>query len=394
MSLRDQPAQHLRPEEDNEAIVIDWRKVLQFFLGYYRYLLVGTFGGMLLGLAVSFGFQSYEIRLFLPNVFKAEFSNYRELTLGWTSRARELVRQDLLSPVDKARFERFSSERWWNQHIIPVYSLSKTDLKDRVGVGDIKSTTIIGLQLGILTKGDVEGSNELLLLRQFIYSAYAYTQTRNLIKTYEQESLSSLAVLNKEMNLLEVSLADAKRRSIHLEELQKRYPSSTLIVNQMVDPKDEVAKFLPVTTQLVAAKNDLFVINERLTRLRERKTQAKFMEQFLSEAKPILLHEQDGLKLISHLLEIVSNLRKGVAPNDLYPSVVLNRIQVDFMNIQTPLRPSFNEPPTITIISNLSLSKSVALGFFGGSFLALLICLGLYFWPSFKRAIAKAQQMD
>lgn len=393
MSLRDQPAQHLRPEEDNEAIVIDWGKVLQFFLGYYRYLLIGAFGGLLLGLAISFGFQSYEIRLVMPNVFKAEITNYRELVLDWTNRAQEFAKQKSLAPADEVRYRSFASQQWWNQHITPLYAVSKGDIKDRVGSVDSKGSVILALQVKLSEENVSAGTEEIFHIRHFIYSAYAYNQTRNLIKIYEEESLSSLANIDKDTNLNEIKLADLKRKITHLEELQKRYPSSGVVSNQVIELKDGVAKYFPITTQLIATKNDLFAINENLSQLRERKKQIKLAEQFLSDAKPILIQEQDGLKLITRLLEVVAILRKALSSNDLYLNAVLDRIQVELLNIQTPLLPSFNDPPTPTIISTLRLSKSVAFGFFGGGFLALLICLGLYFWPSLKRAIAKAQQV-
>ena len=56
MSLRDQTHQNARPDEVNEAIMIDWSKALQFLLDYYRYLVIGALGGALLGLAISIGF--------------------------------------------------------------------------------------------------------------------------------------------------------------------------------------------------------------------------------------------------------------------------------------------------------------------------------------------------
>jgi len=399
MSLRDQPAQHFRPEEDNEAIVIDWRKVLQFFLIYYRYLLIGAFGGVLLGLAVSFGFQSYEIRLVLPNVFKAEVTNYRELLLDWTNRAQEIARQKSLAPADEVRYRSFASQQWWNRHVTPLYAVNKVDLKDRVGTVDSKGSGILALELKLSEQNISAGTEDIFHFRHFIYSAYAYKQTHNLIKSYEQESLSSIATIDKDTNLNEIKLADTKRKISHLEELQKRYPSSGVVNNQVIESrdsaaKDSAAKYLPITTQLIATKNDLFAINERLSQVRERKKQIKLIEQFLSEAKPILMQEQDGLKLITRLLEAVANLRKALSSNDLYLNSALDLIQGELLNIQTLLLPSFNDPPAPTIISTLHISKSIALGFLGGSFLALLICLGLYFWPSFKRAIAKAQEME
>ena len=373
--------------------MIDWSKALRFLLGYYRYLLIGAFGGALLGLAISIRFQSYEIRLILPNVFKAEVAIYRELVLDWTNRAQELAKQKALAPADEARYRSFASQLWWNQHITPLYAVSKLDLKDRVGSNDSNGSAILALQVKLSAESTSAGSEEIVHLRHFIYSAYAYNQTRNLLKIYEQESLNSLATVNKETNFFEIKLADTRRQIAHLEELQKRYPGSGFVSNQ-IESKDGVAKYLPIVTQLIATKNDLFAINESISQLRERNRQAKLMEQFLGDAKPLIIEEQDGLKLITRLLEVVADLRKALAPNDLYLNATLDRIQVDLLKIKTALLPSFNDPPAPTIVSTLRISKSVAFGFFGGGLFALLVCLGLYLWPVFKRAMAKAQQMD
>jgi hypothetical protein len=395
MSLRDQPAQNLHLEEKNEVIVIDWFKVLQFLLGYYRYLLIGAFGGALLALAISVGFRSYDIRLVVPNIFNTDITNYRELVIAWAERARELAKQDSLPPADRANYERLSNQLGNDRHITPIYSILKSDLKNGMGTVDPKSQLILGLQLSISAQGIDEGIKELLLFRQFLYSARTYILTRKLLINYETENLLSLSEIGKEVNKTEIALFTAKRQLVHLEDLQKRYPSSTIVANQILDLTESGAKYLPIATQLIAVRNDVFTLNEFLAQLHEKTRQTKLMGQFLSEAKPIMDQEQDGLKLITRLLEVVANLRKALSPNDLYLSGTLNGIQSELLTIQTQFLLSLNDPnqPT-TIITTLRIAKSVALSFFGGGLLALLICLGLYFWPSAKRAMAKTEQMD
>jgi hypothetical protein len=289
------------------------------------------------------------------------------------------------------RYERFSNQIWINQHIIPVYSITNSDLKARVGIIEPMGKSIIGMQLKISTKDIDEGNKELLLLRQFIYSASTYDQVSSLLQSYEQKNMLSLAQISKEMNTKEISLVFKKRELVHLEGLHKSYSGSTPVANQVIDPKDSAAKYLPIITQLIAVKNDIFALNEALVQLHNKNRQSKFVGQFLREVKPILIQEQDGLNLTIRILEVAANLQKALSPNDQYLNETLNAIQIELLSIQSPLLLSANELPMPTIIPTLNISKSVALGFFGGGLLALLICLGLYSWPGLKRVIAKAQ---
>lgn len=103
----------------------------------------------------------------------------------------------------------------------------------------------------------------------------------------------------------------------YLEELLKRFPGNAGLNQQVIDIKDADAKYLPITTQIIAVNNDINRNKEQLMRLNDRLNQLFLIKLFLVEALPLAATELDGILLSKSLLSIEEKLRKGLPATDI-----------------------------------------------------------------------------
>jgi len=152
------------------------------------------------------------------------------------------------------------------------------------------------------------------------------------------------------------------------------------MTNQPMDIKDSSAKFLPITTQLIAVNLDIAAKKEKLSRLNNDRNQLAIMGSFLSQAQPVVSKNFDGLSAVAELMQIEASLRKSLQPSDLSQIVKLNDINSDLVKIQNTFT-TLLEQPTIINTSKPRYLKYAAGGLFFGFFLALLgsFCSAIWF---------------
>ena len=173
-----------------------------------------------------------------------------------------------------------------------------------------------------------------------------------------------------------------------LEDLHKRFPGGNNTSNQVFDLKDSVAKYLPLTTQIIAVNDDINQSKEKLQRLRDRINQIALTKTFLEEASPLAEKIFDGILLIDSLLAIETKLRAKLPKEDLNQQVVLDQLRSQLISIKTLFTKnlSANAAPTV---SKTSVIKSMAGGLAGAFFLMLLVLLGQRVRVSIKSGGAK-----
>jgi hypothetical protein len=381
----------LSREEDSDSIQIDLWKIVDFFIQQYLFLGLGASIGLFLGLLAWFSLSTYKVEVIVPNQW-GEIVNLRTLEASWTSVAREISVESGLSSEDQSFYTTLSSTAWWKKTIRPNYALTKADLKDLVGFQEVKGVTIINLELSWSGKNSDWIEKQLLKTVEFMRFASSYTAIRNIITKYETEIFTASAVIEKDLHVAQLGLVFANRRLSNLEDLQKRFPGNSLVVNQMLDLKESGAKYLPISNQIIAAKSDIFATQESIKQLQTRLEQAQLLSQFVSQARPLMIaKERNGIKLAEQLLAIEAQLRATIAPDHLSQLVALDRIRVDLINVQTQFKNMGDQPLLPVIQRNSSWVVASAGGLLGGFFIALIICLGLQYWPALKVRLHSAK---
>jgi hypothetical protein len=179
------------------------------------------------------------------------------------------------------------------------------------------------------------------------------------------------------------------QRAKALEELHKRFPGNASISGQVVDPKDSGAKYLPISTQIIAVNSDINQSKENLQRLRDRLAQIALIKTFLDEASPLAEKSFDGLALDAELLKIEGQLRTKLAKDDVRGQEILDQLHAQLLQVQARFTKGLEANTAPTSSGKKGMIKSTAGGFAAAFFLMLMALLGQKVWVGIKSGGAK-----
>jgi hypothetical protein len=210
-----------------------------------------------------------------------------------------------------------------------------------------------------------------------------------MLNGYEGEVISAAGEIQKKITSTKIEMGYQQQRAKSLEELYKRYPTNSSAGQQVVDPKESGAKYLSITTQIIAANNDINQSKELLNRLEDRLAQLALTKSFLDEALPKVEMTFDGLVLDKELLAIEGALRTKIGKDDPKQQEILDQIRSQLLMIQARFTKGLEANTAPTSSGKKGMLKSAIGGLAGGFFLVLLLLLGQRLWTSIKSGGAK-----
>ena len=284
-------------------------------------------------------------------------------------------------------FKTLASETWWQRNVKPSFALSKADIKDLAGVGkDLEqaSTTIINFTLDATGSSKAEAIDNVKTAANFMRTGSAYLQLRNLINSYEGSVISSEADVEKLITSTEIEMIYQLQRAKNLENLYKRLPNNSNVNQSVVDPKDSGAKYLSISTQIVAVNNDINQSKENLQRYSARLAQIKVIKGFIEKANPLLGQTFDGLVLVQQLLEVEQLVRSELVKGDIKKQEVLDEIRASLYTVQARFTRGLEAATAPKSSGKKGMIKTTAGGLAGAFFLMLLVLLGQRVWVSIK----------
>ena len=288
-------------------------------------------------------------------------------------------------------YKALANEQWWQKNVIPSYAISKADTKDLASISkdlDAASTTILSLTLTADGPTKEQSLDNVRAAAKFLRTGGAYLQIRNILNSYEGETISSVADIQKKITTTEIEMGYQVQRAKNLEDLHKRFPGTSAAGQQVVDPKDSGAKYLPISTQIIAINNDINQSKENLARLRERLGQIALIKTFLDEAIPLAEKSFDGLALDSELLKVEEKLRAKLAKDDANSQEILDQLHAQLLQVQARFTKGL-EANTAPTSKKTGMIKAAAGGLAAALILMLLVLLGQRVWTNLKSGGAK-----
>lgn len=270
---------------------------------------------------------------------------------------------------------------------MPSYAISKADVKDLGVLGkdfDSASTTILSFTLSAGGPSKEKSIDAVKAAVKFLRTGGAYLQLRNILNGYEGETISAAAEIQKKMTTAQIEMGYQQQRAKSLEDLYKRYPSNSSGGQQVIDPKESGAKYLSITTQIIAVNSDINQSKENLQRLRDRLAQLALTKEFLDEALPLAQTTFDGLALDNELLAVEAKLRAKIGKDDPKQQEILDQIHAQLLMNQARFTKGLeaNTPPTSS--GKKGMIKSIAVGLAAAFFLMLVALLGQQVWRNIK----------
>jgi hypothetical protein len=384
--VRDSYYQDIQKKE-NEISLYD---IFDFLTDAWKRLAIATIVGGILGFTSWYFLGSYQAESVLQNHSNSNTNtNTNTNTNGLDLLSWMIIQKNLpnlaaqivvsgKAPEGQAElYSVLADNQWWQKNAVPIFAISRVDMKDFVNISkgfDGPSADILNITLSASGSSKEGAVNAVRGASQFLRSGGAYLQIRSFINGYEREIISAQGEIQKKITGTKIEMGYQKLRSKSLEELYKRYPSNSSIGQQVIDPKESGAKYLSITTQIIAANNDINQSRETLNRLEDRLAQIATIRTFLNEALPKLENNFDGLVLGNELLAVEVNLREKIDKDDHKQLEILDEIRSKLLNIQACFNKSLesNAAPTA---NKKGMIKATAGGLAGGFFLMLLVLL-------------------
>lgn len=381
--------------QDQEA-EISLLDIVNFLADSWKKLIIAVVIGVALGLSGWFFLGSYQAEYVLLN--NINNNNYALDLVSWKTIQKSLpnlaaqIEDEGKTPEGQSRLYRtLANEQWWQKNVSPSYAISKADTKDLAAISkdlDQASTTILSLTLKTDGTSKENAQENVRAAAKFLRTGSAYLQLRNLLNSYESETIATVADLQKKITTTEIEMSYQVQRAKSLEDLHKRFPGGMSGGNQVVDPKDSGAKYLPLATQIIAVNNDINQSKEALQRLRDRLAQIGLMKIFVDQAIPLAEKTYDGLTLDAQLLEVESAMRAKLAKDDIKQQEALDQLRGQLLLVQARFTKGL-EGSTAPTATKRGMIKSAAGGMAGALFLVLIALLGQRVWRTVKSGGAK-----
>lgn len=370
----------LGPSNETEENLISIFDVVSFIKSEWKRIAIAATIGAMVG-ATGWSFLApYKAESVLTNNGALTFISWRGYQQNLPLLAANLLETNRVRSDEVEQYRQMAHAKWWQKNVLPTYSLTKADTKDLAMISkelqDSGSTNILNLVISATGTSKATAENNVEIATSFIKHGAAYLSIKNLIKGYESQVLSTDSDLQRKILDAEVELKFMRDRAKKLETLRAKFPANAAVGSQqIVDLKDSNAKFMPISTQIVAVNSDINNTTESLQRMQDQLSQINTLKAFVSESLPLLENQSDGLVLADALLEIENRMRKELALNDVNGLQMLNNIQATLVGMRTGFSKGLdnNLSPMVT---RTGPALPILAGLFAGAIFVIMFALG------------------
>ena len=394
-------------ENNSEISLIE---IVQFGLGSWKKLAIAAAIGLVLGLGGWFFLGSYSAEYVLlnntntntntnisnsanTNSYAIDLASWKALQKSLPNLAAQIANEGKAPEGHAQLYKSLSNVQWWQKNVVPSYIISKADTKELAGIGkdlEAASTTILSLTITAAGSTKEKSLENVMAAAEFLRTGSAYLQLNNMLNSYRSETISTVADLQKQIATTEVEMGYQVQRAKSLEDLHKRFPGSVNVGQQVVDPKDSGAKYLPLVTQIIAANSEINQSKENLIRLKDRLAQMALIKTFLEEALPLVEKTFDGLALADELLTVEAKWRAKVGNGDSKQREILNELHAQLLLVQVRFTNGLEANIAPTSKKTGSMIKSAAGGLAAAFFLVLLVLIGQKVWLNIKGNVVRS----
>jgi hypothetical protein len=320
------------------------------------------------------------------NPYSLDLTDWKSIQKALPSVAEQVLASGKGTPEQISLYRELAEDSWWRKNAIPTFlAVSKVDTKDVAGtIKDLDPDSFVLMSLTLTASGRSAQSalNNVQGAADFLRTAGSYIQVRNLLNSYEAESIGSPAEMQKRITNAKIEIAYQQERFNQLEQLRKRFPANSNNTQAILNPKDSGAKYLPISTQLIAIQSEINSLQERLQRHEQKLMQLAIIKSFLDQAKPLAAQTYDGLELSTNLLGIEAKLRLQLPVNERAGQEILDRVRAQLLQIQGRFTKGI-EPAAL--IKTSGIATAMAAGAVITFLLVLLWLLAKQSWLNAKK---------
>jgi hypothetical protein len=350
--------------DDSEISLLD---IVNFLRSAWKKLAIAAIVGAVLGIGSWYILGSYKAELVLNNNGGTDLVGWRALQKVMPNLASQIIDESKVPEGQESLYRTLSSPEWWQKNALASYAMTKADTKDLSSTVGLESAGVLIVSINLTAAGssralaieNVRGA------KNFLLQGASYLAIKSMLSAQESQLINSDAEISHKINSTQVELGYQEMRLKSLESLAKRFPNEQKSAGQVVDPKDSGAKYLPMSTQIIAANADINASKESLERLKDDQGQMKTLRAWVEQVTPLMSSTYDGIALTHQLLEQEAEIRKTIDPNDYKALALVDIIRSNFLANNVRFSRSFEMNTAPTVDGKKGMLKSTVVGLAG-----------------------------
>lgn len=368
--------------QTTQADEISIEDIAKFIKDEFWKISISGLIGIGIALIFSFTFGKYEAKLIFNNgTFKNSNSGIDEQVFNLPKiKALQASLPKLYEEIGNKNSDNkfLASEKVWESSVKPNILIKKSDGKDLLDVSALTkaSNSIPTIEIVGYGTSKAKAIQNAETISKFFINGSSYLQLRDLIRNYDLRSIAVISNAQKKVSALEIESVYLEKRIKNLNSLKNQFPNAINAGSQVVDAKDSGAKYLPISTQIIAATTDLNGIQEQLARLRDEELQVKVYSSFADSGKKILTETFDPKQLIDKLLIVIESIQKLIPPSNTIQVNAAESIRVDLKSIETDNLYGLRQIGEIDV-SSPKYVKYIGIGLFGGLMFGFMFSIAL-----------------
>ena len=380
----------MTPQDMNSEAEISLIDIVNFLQSAWKKLVIAAVVGAALGLGGWFFLASYQAEIVLVNNGGVDLVGLRSLQKSLPHLADQIIDESKVPQGQESLYRTLANPDWWQKNLLPTYGMSKADTKDLASITGLESagTSIVSLTITAGGSAKDKSIDNALGAKNFLLQGAAYLAVKSLLSSQEATLTGADADIAKKMNATQVELGYQQERLKSLEALARRFPNESKVISQVVDPKDSGAKYMPISTQIIAANTDINASKESLERLKDAQAQTQVLRAWVKQAAPFVEGSYDGLVVIKQFLEQESQLRATLDLKDPKSLAFVDGLRSTLISMNVRFTKGL-EMNTAPVSTKKGMIKTTAGGLAAALFLMLLVLLGQRVWQSVKSGGAK-----
>ena len=370
---------------DDEISLFD---LVQSLLENWKSIAVAALLGVLLEVG-AWWLKGYEAEIKAKPVAPLDFVEWRRIVVGLPALAESRALAATSSGGDDRFYQTLSKGEWWSKNVLPQYRYAKGDIKDLAGIAKEEQERGATIIESLLFRGKGGDRAEAIALaagvENFVREGGLMMALKSIVERLDLTGRRVTAEVQAKISRDEVELGYLQKRAAMLKKLAQQYPDKQQNAFQLVlDPKGEAARFLPLSTQLIAVETAINGLEESLSRSRDRLEVARITNAFVERALPLVRSDTEGFVLAKKLMQIEAEVRKAIDPANKAQLAAIDELANE-LNSHYQRFKSLFEADLMASVRRPALGLFLALGLLGGGLAGILFFFVRTAWRRTRR---------
>ena len=366
--------------EENEISLID---IVNFFSDNWKKMCIAGIVGLITGALYWFFLVNSEAEKIITNNGVFNVVSFKSLQKQLPILATQIGEEKKVPKGLETEFMAMENPNFWLNSLQPIYALTKQESKEFASLSkelDVETTRITQIRLISKALNKSKALENIDVYENFLRGGGSYIALKSMLNSYENEYITNSIETEKNIAGTKIELEYQQSQLKSLEELLRRFPNTSGASSQVVDPKDSGAKYLPLTTQIIAINTDINKNKESLERLSDQQLRLGIIKKFLDKSAPIMDKSFNGIELANQITKAIDGVQMEIPQGDSKSQQQILSLKASIYQLQM----NFERVLYTTLAPNVTKKGMLKTPFIGFA----LAFFGMFVYLVFRKVLA------